>query len=387
MLGSERVIRLGRGYAPSYFKGEGFKESLSLGSHLKNSFCFCKDGNIILSQHIGDLDNIETLNRYDRARETLKNIYNINPELVVFDYHPEVFSKEYLNRFNGKKVGVYHHHAHIASVLFENKVKDKVIGVAYDGCGYGIDGTIWGGEFLLSDCKEFKRVGHLNLVAMPGGDMAARDPMRIALSYLYKVYKDKIEELGDIFNYSHDSFRDRKITNIYIEMIEKNINSPNTSSMGRFFDAVAYLLGFNKKITFEGEAAIYLENIASSEEICKYDFDIILVNGKYIINTDKIIIGIIADLKEKIPKEIISMAFHNTVIKFTVDMCTKISEECGIKKVALSGGVFQNKILIQGINNRLKNKGFIVYINKEIPCNDGGISLGQIVIANEREMK
>jgi len=387
ILGSERVIRRGRGYAPSYFKRESYKESLSLGPHLKNSFCFCKDGNIILSQYIGDLDNLEILDRYDKAQETLKNIYNISPELVVYDYHPDIFSKDYLNKFKGNIVGVYHHHAHIASVLFENKEKDKVIGVAYDGSGYGTDGTVWGGEFLISDCRDFKRVGHLNLVAMPGGDRAAREPGRMAISYLYNVYKDKIDELGQVFENNQAIFGYEKLNNICIEMIRKDINSPKTSSMGRFFDAVAYLLGFNKKVTFEGEAAIYLENIASKEEISSYDFDIDLVNGKYIINTDKIIIGIIKDLKEKISREVISMVFHNTIIKFTVDMCIKISENCGIKKVALSGGVFQNKILLQGIYNRLKSKGFIVYINKEVPCSDGGISLGQMVIANEREMK
>lgn len=387
ILGSERVIRGGRGYTPSYFKGEGFKESLSLGPHMKNNFCFCKDGNLILSQYIGDLDNLETLDRYDKALENLKNIYNINPEVVVYDFHPNIFLKDYLNKFKGKKVGVYHHHAHIVSVLFENRVKDKVIGVAYDGCGYGSDGTIWGGEFLLSDCRDFKRVGHLSLVSMPGGDIAARDPMRMAISYIYKIYIDEIEEIVNCLNYSQDLFGDMKLNRICTEMIKRDINSPNTSSMGRFFDAVAYLLGFNKKISFEGEAAIYLENIASYEEISSYDFDIDLVSGKYIINTNRIIIGIIEDLKKKISKEVISMAFHNTIIEFTVDMCIKISESCGIKKVALSGGVFQNKILLQGVYNSLKNKGFIVYINKDIPCNDGGISLGQMVIANEREMK
>ncbi|PRR81531.1 carbamoyltransferase HypF [Clostridium vincentii] len=385
ILGNEIVIRRGRGYSPTYFKCENFKESLSLGSHLKNSFCFCKDGNLILSEYIGNLDNVETLNRYDRAMETLRRIYNINPELVVYDFHPNIFSKDYLNKLKGKKVGVYHHHAHIASVLFENKEKDKVIGVAYDGSGYGRDGTIWGGEFLISNCRDFNRVGHLNSVYMPGGDMAAREPMRMAISYLYKVYKDrdKIKNLGLILNSSQDS-DDKSKTKMYIEMIEKEINSPKTSSMGRFFDAVAYLLGFNKKVTFEGEAAIYLENIASLGDRGSYDFDIDVINGMYIINTDKILIGIIKNLKEKISKCVISMSFHNTIIKFTVDLCVKISEDYGIKKVALSGGVFQNKILLEEIYNRLKRRGFIVYINREIPCNDGGIALGQLVIANER---
>lgn len=390
ILGRERGIRRGRGYSPTYFKGENFKESLSLGSHLKNNFCFCKDGNLILSEYIGDLDNVETLNRYDRAMETLRSIYNINPELVVYDFHPNIFSKDYLNKLKGKKVGIYHHHAHIVSVLFENKEKDKVIGVAYDGSGYGRDGTIWGGEFLISNCRDFNRVGHLNLVSMPGGDMAAQDPIRMAISYLYKIYKEetenKIKEMGNPLNLMQNCASNVKITKNYIELIKKDINSPKTSSMGRFFDAVACLLGFNGKITFEGEAAIYLENIAYVKELDSYDFNIDLINEIYIINTDKVIIGIIKDLEEKISKQVIAMRFHNTIIKFTVDLCIKISEYYGIKKVALSGGVFQNKILLESIYNNLREKGFIVYINREIPCNDEGISLGQLVIANEREL-
>lgn len=390
ILEEERVIRMGRGYSPMYLKGKKFKESLSLGAHLKNTFCFCKDENIILSQYIGDLDNLETLSRYEMAMETLKNIYNINPKLVAYDFHPNIFSDEYLKNIEVKKIAVYHHHAHIASVLFENKVNNRVIGVAYDGAGYGEDGTVWGGEFLIADCKEFKRCGHLNLVAMPGGDIAARDPMRMAISYLYKAYKDKEEKyLNGIFsflNYTEPLSIERKEAQICIDMMKKDINSPKTSSMGRLFDAVAYILGFNKKITFEGEAAIYLENIASGNNVDSYEHSIDFINENYIINTDTIIIGIVEDLKKQISKEAISMKFHNTIINFTVDLCERLSKDYGIKEVALSGGVFQNKILIYGIYNALEKKSFSVYINKKIPCNDQGISLGQLVIANEREM-
>lgn len=387
ILEEERVIRIGRGYSPMYLKTKKFKESLSLGSHLKNTFCFCKDEIIILSQYIGDLDNKETLNRYEMAMNTLKNIYNIEPKLIAYDFHPNIFSNEYLKNFKAKKVGVYHHHAHIASVLFENKVKSRVIGVAYDGTGYGNDGTVWGGEFLIADCKEFKRCGHLNLAAMPGGDKAAIDPMRMAISYFYKVYKDKTQsKLKDISNYNKALFTESKEIKIYIEMIKKDINSPKTSSIGRLFDAVACILGFNKRNTFEGEAAIYLENIALENNTDSYEYGIDFINENYIINTDTIIVWIAHDLKRQIPKEVISMKFHNTIINFTVDVCKKLSKDYGIKEVALSGGVFQNKILINGIYKALEKKSFSVYINKKIPCNDEGISLGQLVIANEREM-
>lgn len=391
ILGEERVLRRGRGYSPTYLKGEGFHECVSLGADLKNSFCFCKDETIILSQYVGDLENLETLSRHEKAMDNLRNIYNVKPKLIAYDFHPNFFSAIYAEKLEGKKIGVYHHHAHIASVLFENGIKDKVIGIAYDGVGYGEDGTLWGGEFLLANCKEFKRVGHLNLVAMPGGDRAAREPKRMAIAYLYKAYKEnaenKIEELWNGEKYSKILFKHTNINKQYIEMIEKGINSPQTSSIGRLFDGVAYLLGFNSKITFEGEAAIYLENIADCKEVSEYDFKIGLIDRKYVINTDEIFIGIIEDLKALVSKEVISKKFHNTVIKFTVDLCVRLGEEYGIKKVALSGGVFQNKILLEGIYNSLRKKEFIVYINKQIPCNDGGISLGQMVVANEMEME
>lgn len=388
ILGEERVIRLARGYAPTYLKGENFKESLSFGPCLKNNFCFCKDENIILSQYIGDLDNLETLNRYDKAMGNLLSIYNINPKLIVYDNHPSIFSNLYVDRFKGKMVGVYHHHAHIVSVLFENRIKDKVIGIVYDGSGYGEDGTIWGGEFLITNCREFKRVGHLNKVKMPGGDKAAIEPIRMAISYLYMLYKedDSCISNTNILSLFNRSQAISKKEQLYIDMIKKDVNCPYTSSMGRLFDAVSYMLGFNKKSTFEGEAAIYLENISDVRINTSYDFDIQLINEKYIINTDKIIKGIIQDLKLQVAKHIISMKFHNTVIEFTVTLCSKLSQVYGIKKVALSGGVFQNKILLEGIYNILKKKNFEVYINKQIPCNDGGISLGQLVIANEREL-
>jgi hydrogenase maturation protein HypF len=380
ILEEERVIRRGRGYSPTYLNGDGFKESLSLGSYLGNNFCLASRENIILSEYIGDLDNVETLKRYHMSMKNLADIYNIKPELIAYDLHPGIVVKDYFEKFKGKEVGVYHHHAHIASVLFENNVRDKVIGIAYDGAGYGSDETIWGGEFLIADVKNFNRVGHINLVNMPGGDRAVIDPVRMAVSYLYKTYKDRALDVLRLIDYN-ENFK------IYIQMMKKNINSPRTSSIGRFFDAVAYLLGFNRKVTFQGEAAIYLENIATENNAKSYDFDIDSINGKYIINTDKIIIGVMEDLKEHIQKGVISMKFHNTIIRFTVDLCIKISKVQGINKVAISGGVFQNKILFEGIYHSLKRNNFIVYTNKQIPCNDGGISLGQIVIANAREMR
>lgn len=379
ILGEERVIRRGRGYSPTYFKGNGFKESLSVGAHFKNTFCFCKDENIILSQYIGDLSNEETRRREREAIKNLASIYSIKPEFIACDMHPDIFSSEILNKEKTKPA--YHHHAHIASVLFENHLKERVIGVAYDGTGYGEDRTIWGGEFLVCDLKDFERAAHLKSVAMPGGDKASIEPRRMGISYLYDAFNDDIERV--IMNMGQGLFLDKKDKS-YIEMIKKDINCPKTSSMGRFFDGVAWILGFDRKMTFEGEAAMYLENMAYKNEDGSYDFSINYGNNEFIIETKNIIKAMAYDISSNTLKEIIAKKFHNTIINFTIKLCIMLRERYGLEKVALSGGVFQNKILLEGIYEGLRKAGFKVYINKEVPCNDGGVSLGQIVIANER---
>jgi hydrogenase maturation protein HypF len=392
ILGKERVIRRGRGYAPTYYNKSGFIESISLGSYLKNSFCFYKEEHIVLSQYIGDMDNTETFKRYEDTMKKLTDIYNLSPKLIAYDLHPNIPFYKYLDKLPGKKMGVYHHHAHIASVLFENQVRGKVIGVAFDGSGYGEDGTVWGGEFLIADCKEFKRCGHLNLVAMPGGDKAAKEPLRMAIAYLYKTYKAEAEEQLLSLPQKYITAKEKLHIRNYLDTIKKNINCPKTSSLGRLFDAVAYILGFSGDISFEGEAAIFLENVACSmkkaeADVGGYAFYIDKQGEAYVVNTDNMIKGIIEDVKGNIRKGIISRKFHNTVAEFTEIICISLSKDYDIKQVALSGGVFQNKLLLEEVYERLIRDGFQVYLNSQIPCNDGGISVGQIVIANEREME
>ena len=374
ILEETRIIRRGRGYSPAYFKGNGFKESLSMGTHFKNTFCLCKDENIILSQYIGDLNNEETRIRERKAIKNLRDIYSIDPEFIACDMHPDIFSSEILKE--EKTHPIYHHHAHIASVLFENNLKERVIGVAYDGTGYGEDGTIWGGEFLICNLKGFKRVAHLKASAMPGGDKASIEPRRMGISYLYDTFNEDIEKVWPL---------DKK-DKLYIEMIKKDINCPKTSSIGRFFDGAAWLLGFNRKVTFEGEAAIYLENMADKNETCSYEISIDYKDKEYVIETKGVIKAMINDILTNTPREIIAKRFHNTIINFTVKICSMIREKYALEKVALSGGAFQNKILLEGIYSGLVANGFKVYTNKEAPCNDGGVSLGQIAISNEWEM-
>lgn len=377
VLGKERLIRCSRGYAPVPFNFEGIQEILACGSHLKNAFCLAKDKFAFLSQYIGDLDNLETYENFELNINHFKAIYNIEPKVIAYDMHPDFLSSEFAQKEEGLKVPVQHHHAHIASCMAENKVDSKVIGIAFDGTGYGTDSKIWGGEFLLCDYKDFKRVGHLNYVKMPGGDGAVKEPGRMAVSYLYKIYGEELDTK------TLSLVSGKNINNI-VMMLKRNLNCPETSSIGRFFDAVSALLGLKTKITFEGEAAIELETIADKKEEGIYEYDIDNLNEVYVVNTDKIIRNIVRDIENNIGKSIIGKRFHNTVIAFSIDMCKLIRKKYDINSVALSGGVFQNEIILKGLYNGLLKEGFEVYTHGNIPCNDGGIALGQMVIANSK---
>lgn len=375
ILDKECLIRRSRGYAPVSVKIKGLEDTLACGPSQKSVFCISKDQFAFLSQHIGDLDNLETYENFEKNVEHFKSLYNIEPKIIAYDMHPEYLSSQYAQNTEGRKTPIQHHHAHIASCMIENNVYKKVIGIAFDGTGLGTDDRIWGGEFLVCDLTDFERAGHLDYVKMPGGDVAVKEPWRMALSFLYKLYGEEIKT--NILSH----IADKNMKNI-IAMIKHNINCTETSSMGRFFDAVSALLALKTKTTFEGEAAIYLEAIADKKENGRYDYYINNSNGKNIVNTNEIIQGIIKDIENNVGKSIISKRFHNTVIAFSIDMCKLIRSEYSINSVALSGGVFQNEIILMGIYNGLISEGFTVYTHGEIPCNDGGIALGQLAIAN-----
>ncbi|CAH2213307.1 carbamoyltransferase HypF [Tepidibacter aestuarii] len=377
VLNKETLIRRSRGYAPVPINVDNIKETLACGSHLKNTFCISKGEFAFISQHIGDMDNLETYENFERNINHFKDIYSIKPEIISYGMHPDFLSVEFAKNQEGKKVPVQHHHAHIASCMIDNNIDKEVIGLAFDGMGIGTDGKVWGGEFLICDYKNFKRVGHLNYVKMPGGDKAVKEPWRMAVSFLYKTHEGNMDE------YILKNVPNNNIRNI-ITMIKNDLNSPETSSMGRLFDAVSALTGLKRQITYEGEAAINLESIADKEEKGTYNYDIDYINDTYIVNTDNIIKNILSDIHNNICTSIISKRFHNTVISFSVDMCKIIREKSGINSVALSGGVFQNEIILKGIYSELLNNGFEVYTHGEIPCNDGGISIGQLVIANHK---
>ncbi|GAA0699192.1 carbamoyltransferase HypF [Paraclostridium ghonii] len=378
VMNEARLIRTGRGYSPMTFK-KNTTNILALGSELKNTFSVSKDSNIFISQYMGNMDSIQALDNYKMNVNHLKQLYDIKINSIVYDNHPSFWHKDYINEFNCEKIGVYHHHAHIASCMFENDIDDKVIGLAFDGSGYGEDNNIWGGEFLICDYKSFKRVGQLKYMQMPGGDNATKEPWKMAISLINQL------NLKD-FNFNILNHMKDKDYKFILSMLNNNINCTLTSSMGRLFDGVSAILGFKNRITFEGEACIEIENLAKQSVYTKeyYNFEIQHINEMFIINTDSIINEILQDIQSHVSKSVISMKFHNTVVEFSYIICNKLRELYNINKVALSGGVFQNDIILVNLYKKLRDQKFEVLTHKLLPCNDSSISIGQLIVAKNR---
>ncbi|TFB08713.1 carbamoyltransferase HypF [Candidatus Atribacteria bacterium MT.SAG.1] len=375
-------FRRSRGYVPyPIILDFKLKEVLALGGELKNTISFSKENYVFLSQYLGDLKSVETLNFLKESIENLEKIFRVNPETIACDLHPDYLSTQFAEEIGAKKglkvVKVQHHHAHIVSCMAENNIKEKVMGVAYDGTGYGDDGKIWGGEFLLCDLKKYFRVGHLKYYPLPGGDKAIEEPWRMAYSYLYSIYGPKAKTLDIDFNHRMDYDK----LSIIEKMIDKNINSPLTSSCGRLFDAASSLIGIRDEINYEGQAAMELESLCASGIKERYKFCIYKEGKEFIIDPKEIFVDIIEDLKKGIDKKVMAAKFHNTVAEFTLNLCGKIRENNGINKIALSGGVFQNRYLTEKIISLLERDNFRVYTQRKVPPNDGGISLGQAVVA------
>lgn len=392
------IIRRSRGYAPFPLRLQYTfaKPALACGAFLKNTFCLARGNHAFLSHHIGDLENIETLNSFETAIEHYKRLFSIEPEVIAYDLHPGYLSTKYALTQNDKifKTGIQHHHAHIAGCMAEHGISHKVIGVAFDGLGYGDDGNFWGGEFLVADLSGYERVGHLDYVPMPGGEKAIKEPWRMAVSYLYHIYGKNIPLFPLISTSSSTGKTDYKPDHtklkILLKMLSHRINSPLTSSMGRLFDGVASILGLQHSINYEGQAAIKLELIADDHEIGSYPFDINVIVGArctvplHIVQWQRIIQGIIDDVKQGVASPIISAKFHNSIVDMTLRACIILRENTALNEIVLSGGVFQNNFLLNRLIKRLTSYSFKVYFPQKIPCNDGGISLGQAVIANER---
>jgi hydrogenase maturation protein HypF len=383
-----QLTRRARSYAP-YPIHLPFtaKQALGCGAEEKNTFCLTKDSYAFISQHIGDMENMETLEHFQNTLTLYKKLFRIEPQIVAYDLHPEYLPTKYALELGSqfshlKLIPVQHHHAHIVSCMVDNKVENPVIGVALDGTGYGSDGRIWGGEFLVADYKSFKRMGHLEYLPLPGGTAAIKRPYRTAISYLIKL-------LGEDSISPKLAFL-KKVDAVEIGLIKRQIqtglNSPLCSSMGRLFDAVSALIGIRGEIDYEGQAAVELEMVAydADDEAGNesYPYSIIEHEGTNIIWLKELLSAIVGDLYKGVSKATISARFHNTVAQMICQMCQLIARKTGINRVALSGGVFQNRLLLRKVVPLLESAGFSVLTHKQVPCNDGGISLGQAVIAN-----
>ena len=369
----ERILRRSRGYVPIPIKlNLNVDGILATGAELVNCFCIGKDKQAILSQHIGDLKNIETYEFYCETIEKYKKLFRFNPKLMVSDLHPDYLSTKYAIDSGLKHFKVQHHHAHIASCMAEYKLDEKVIGVSFDGTGLGDDNHIWGGEFFVCDLKEYTRINHFDYIAMPGGDKASHEPWRMALSYLYKTYGKEFVELDLPF------LKNIKPSTIELicAAIDKNINSPLTSSSGRLFDAVAAIINLCPLSKFHAEAPMRLEAIIDRKIKQAYPFTI----GKTIIFEETIEL-IVNDLKRSAPLSEISAKFHNTIIAIILEVAKETRDNHNLNKIVLSGGTFQNKYLLENIETLLIKHNFEVFSPKKVPTNDGGIAIGQLVIA------
>lgn len=372
----EHIIRRSRGYAPKpidlSIPTEGI---LAAGAELVNCFCIGKGTQALLSQHIGDLKTFETYQFYTESIERYKRLFQFSPELVVCDMHPDYLSTKYAKEMDLPIIEVQHHHAHIAAAMAEYGLDEKVIGISFDGTGLGADGNIWGGEVLVCDLLDFERVTHLENVPLPGGDKAIEEPWRMALSYLYNTFNEDVRSLNLPF------LKDRpsdQIDLIY-QAIDKNINSPLTSSCGRLFDAVAAMLNLCTYSQFHAEAPMRLESILKKN--CKLAYDFQLEKD---IKTGIIIRQIVDDINASKQSSLIATKFHNTIINVIFAVVNQLSSTTGIKKVVLSGGTFQNRYLIEHLENDLQKNNYEVYIPGMVPSNDGGIALGQMAIAAKR---
>jgi hydrogenase maturation protein HypF len=376
----ERVIRRSRGFVPQAIALQTeMEEVLAFGGELKNTFCLTKGSYAILSQHIGDLENYETMQFFEETLANLKHIFNVAPGTAAYDLHPGYMSTR-MAMASGiqRKIGVQHHHAHIASCMAENHLQGKVLGVVLDGTGYGTDGKIWGGEFLAADFSGFARRAHFRNVLLPGGDAAVRQPWRMARSYLLDTFGGQIPS-------GLNCFRDidERLVTLVDAMLSRRIQTVETSSCGRLFDAVAALLGIASEATFEGQAAIALEAAAERGIEERYGFEI--GEGEpMVLDFRPAIAAMVENLSRSRSAGEISACFHNTLSAAIGEVCARIGKTDGLDRVCLSGGSFQNLYLLGRTVVELRHRGFGVFLHSQVPANDGGLSLGQAMIANQR---
>ncbi|MBT1073713.1 carbamoyltransferase HypF [Geobacter grbiciae] len=378
--GNPLFLRRSRGYVPREVRLPlEIPTVLAVGAELKGTICLARGDRAVMSQHIGDLKNAATLDSLAETTAHLQGLLGITPELVAHDLHPDYLSTAFAEGMGGiRRMAIQHHHAHLASCMAENGLDGEVVGVIFDGTGYGTDGTVWGGEFLVGGYWGFRRAGHLRQVPLPGGDAAVREPIRMALSYLHDAFGAEFFDLSlpwlaDVVE------SDRPL---FLRMLERRINSPLTSSCGRLFDAVAALMGVRAEVSFEGQAAMELEALAEGSDTASlYPYALVRKNGSAEIDFRLMVRALAEDVAAGRPGEEMARAFHNTLAAAVTDLCAQIRTVEGLDRVVLSGGVFQNKLLAEGIVQALTDRGFHAYTHRLVPPNDGGLALGQAIIA------
>jgi len=372
-----RPIRRSRGFAPRpIFLKKKAPSVLAVGGELKSVVGLSKEKTVFLSQHIGDLENLEAFEFFKMTITHLQNIFEIKPELIVHDLHPDYLSTKWSKDQSLPLLGVQHHFAHFASCMIENNLNEPAIGIIMDGTGYGTDATIWGGEFLVGDLKKVERKAYFEPMPLPGGEAAIKQPWRIGLSYLHHAFGSEIPDLH--------ALRNKDLAPI-IQMIERGLNSPLTSSCGRLFDAVAALSGGKQEIRYEAQAAIEFMQAAHNSLGDDYSkFDLIQnQQSQHIISISHIMHELAAKVSNGQSQEIISRWFHHSLVKTFVHISNVLRKETGLNKVILSGGVFQNKLLFEGLVKELESERFLVFTHSQVPTNDGGLALGQIAIGQE----
>jgi len=380
--GRPRQLRRSRGFVPMpVFLDHELPPILAVGGELKNTICYTRRNTAFLSQHVGDLENIESYGFFGETVHHLGQILEIKPEAIAYDLHPGYFSTQWAKKQTGLKlIGVQHHHAHIASCMAENRLDGKVIGFALDGAGYGTDGHIWGGEVVVADYAGFERAAHFEYVAMAGGEAAIREPWRMAISYLWHHFgRDFIaRDLAFLRE------RNPRSVELICQALEKKINSPLTSSAGRLFDAVSALCGVRSTANYEGQAAIELEMaIDPAGDDASYPFEFKDKNegGRILIGTRPLFEAILADLAGGSSAGLISRRFHNGMANALAEVARRVRKRTGLNRVCLSGGTFQNLYLLTRFQSLLQSDSFQVFTHSEVPAGDGGLSLGQAMIA------
>jgi hydrogenase maturation protein HypF len=384
VAGEEMILRRSRGYAPRPVRllYPSRAHILGCGAELKNTVCLYKGQNAFLSQHLGDLENYETFSYFTETIQHLERILEIQPQAVAHDLHPGYLSTQYaLTREGVKKIPIQHHHAHLCSAMAEHQLEGPCIGIICDGTGYGTDGKIWGCEFLAGDYFDFHRLGHLKYMPLPGGAVSIRKPYRMALSYLYAIYGQSLDDCPLCQRFPSEEVR------VVRRLLEGGFNSPMVSSLGRLFDAVSSLLQIRDEITFEGQAALALEmSVEEGWEGC-YEYGLERGSEGYIVDPIPLISGIIEDLKAGASLGRMAASFHNTVVQFLLEAAKAAAKETKLNRIVLSGGVFQNVYLLQTFRRDLLKAGLNPIIHQRVPPNDGGIALGQVAIANARVAK